>query len=178
MFQKPAFLKFGFLLMLFALANFRCEKEPLGFDMTYTKEFEIFAGLNPFDTHYFVIYDIPSDTTAFFTVNNVTKDNIKVITPKSMRMTAIFANVSYAFLNEVSVWIVSPDDPDDRKEIFYRDQIPLNEDGVLDLIPSLSDVSEYIYKGSYHLEVRLKLNSTTTQSIDTRLDYRFRAETE
>lgn len=145
--------------------------------MTYTRDFEIFAGLNPFDTHYFVIEDIPSDTAAFFTAHQVNSDQIQAITPKSMRMTAIFANASYAFIYEVSVWIVSPDDSSDRKEIFYRDQIPLNEDGVMDLIPTLSDISAYLYQGSYNLEVRLQLNSTTTQSIETRLDYSFRAET-
>ncbi len=162
------------LFAVVALLLGACKKEEISlFDMVYRKDFSIQAGLSTIDNHHFRLTNIPSNSDTLFTVHSVTLEDITSITPKSARLTAIFANVDYSFLFNVSVRIFK-DDPDVYREIFYRDNVPANTGDFLDLIPTLVDVKEYMKDEKINIDVVLIRPRTTPSAfIETRLDFSF-----
>lgn len=144
------------ILFLFSLVLLfsNCGKdEPVLFTMPYQEVFEIPAGLNTIDNHHFVISSIVTNKTNLFDANNVTDEDVVTINPEACRLTSVL-NGEYGFLFNVSVRMYT-DDPDAYKEIFYRDNIPMNTGGQLDLIPTLVNVRDFLVEETVTVEVVL-----------------------
>ncbi len=142
-----------FFSLIFLLSN--CTKdEPVLFSMPYQETFEIPAGLNTVDTHYFVLSDISTNKTNFFNANNITDEEVVTINPESCRLTSVL-NSEYDWLFNVSVRMYT-DNPDAYKEIFYRDNIPANTGSQLDLIPTLVNVRDFLVAETFTVEVVLE----------------------
>jgi hypothetical protein len=169
-----------FIGVLFMLIFNQC-KDRLGpgFDMNYVRDFEIQAGSPAFQVVVVSVENVLSDTLAFFSTNNVTASDITRIRPKSAQAVVRFGGYNLSFLDLFSVYIVDPSDPDNRKEIFYRDgDIPLNEDGNLLLNPGLSDIRDFIVAGKFHIDFVMRLRDPAPAAIPMRVQWTFLAETE
>ena len=142
-----------FFSLIFLLSN--CGKdEPVLFTMPYQQSFEIQAGLSTVDNHHFVISNIPTNKDNFFSVNNVTDEEVVIINPESCRLTSVL-NSDYGFLFNVSVRMYT-DNPDAYREIFYRDNVPSNTGTQLDLIPTLANVRDLLVGDNFTVEVVLE----------------------
>ncbi len=164
---------------LFILSFCRCKKDdkPL-FEMTYTQTFEMAAGLNPIDEHVYIIRDIASDTTRFFTAGGKrVSSQLSAINPLGMKMFNVSSGAKFDFLERVSVTMFTDDDPTYEKEIFYREQIQDSRVGVeLDLVPTFVDAKSMLLKGKYNLKVKLKPYINSPEFIATRCELRFGAK--
>ena len=88
----------------------------------------------------FTLEDIPTNIDAFLTANGVNKQAITEIRPKTARLYVNFADVDFAFVQEVVVEIYTNENTI-GKEIFFRDPVPLDTGLDIDLIPSLPEVT-------------------------------------
>ena len=167
--------KFLYLFSLVFLLTNCGKEEPVLFTMPYQETFEIPAGLNTIDTHHFVLANISSNKSSFFSANNVTDEDVVTINPEACRMTSVL-NSEYGFLFNVSVRMYT-DNPDAYKEIFYRDNVPTNTGGQLDLIPTLVNVRDFLVAESFTVEVVLERPRVPSpEFIDTviRMDFAVR----
>lgn len=166
-----------FLLLLCAALATGCRKDakPPIFEMSYlNQEIEIPAGLNVFESHHFFIHDIPTAATNYLRLNNLEKEDIESILPKSCRFINIASSAGYDFLYEVSVRIFSKEKPELKYEIFYDDLISERTGTVLNLIPNDNSVKDLLLNNSYSLEIILKqLRDTPREFIRTRIELTF-----
>lgn len=144
------------------------------FEMAYQTTFTIPAGINSFETHYFVIRDIPIGN--YLNANNLTVADLASINPGACRMSTIFSGSSdYDFIFNISIEIFE-DDQESGREVFFRDNVPLNTGEDLDLLPSLIDVSDNYEDGRFSLRVGMLLRNPPQQTVETRLNFSFLAK--
>ncbi len=143
------------------------------FDVDIEADFDIAPALNTFETFYFPINRVPTNISAF--VGTTQRDAIGRILPARADVTAVFTDIDWSIVQEVSVWMISTQDPDRRAEIFYQDQISLNNQNELRLFSSNSEVSDMIFEEAVNLEVRFRFRNITPGEIRSRLQMKFLA---
>ncbi|MFK7932792.1 MAG: hypothetical protein AB8G22_04740 [Saprospiraceae bacterium] len=149
------------------------------FRMEYPNNiFEIPAGLNTIESHFFVLEDIPSNLGLYFAEADTA--DIRAIVPREARLTSLDGtNIDFDFIFEISIRLCRTDGSLCNREIFYRDQIPENIGSSLGLIPNENNVKEELLAGEYTIEVVLqRLAYSPVQFIRARLDLTFDARRE
>ncbi|MFT5833310.1 MAG: hypothetical protein ACI97N_000937 [Cognaticolwellia sp.] len=167
------------LLTLIGLCFFQCspDENVQGFEINYFREFEIFAGLNTFDTHNFQLPGFDAEYESFLTINGKTRENITQIIPKAFRITNVSGNITFGDLQRVRLFMTKTDGTLER-EIAFLEPIPANIGYQIDLVPTLATVKEIIESGDFVLTLKLNYRSIPQQSIDARLNVVFQAVTE
>lgn len=156
-------LLFAVILILFSSCE---DKETPLFKMNFESEFAIQAGLNTIETHYIIIQDVSSLIESYKATFNVTDEEISSILPSRATMSQIFSNYPYDYIDKISFWAVSNIDPTLRKEMFYMDFVPLNQDDELQMISSISNLKDIMLEGSFDLEVKLNFRSFPINQTD------------
>ncbi len=172
------YLKFILLVSIIGLGS--CKKDNSGnrFDMIYPElYFTIPAGLNPFLIHFIEMRNIPLNKAFYFNQNNVQDPSSTRIQPKSARITSIFGDVDFEFIERISVLVSSTENPNQYVEAYYRDPVPLNSGNFLDLIPTLLDLQQIITGDSINVRIRMQLRSPSPVFVESRMDYSFFGET-
>lgn len=167
---------FAIVIILIGLLFSNCNKNDndVKFEMAYEREFTIPAGLNAFETHYFVIRDV--QIGSYLTANNVSAADLISINPGRARLTSKFSGFAdYSFIREVIVQIFT-DDENDAREVFFRTAVPLNTGESLDILPGLADVKDYFGNTKFNLFVILNLQAVPQQTIETRFTFSFLAK--
>lgn len=160
-----------YYLLLLPLLLTNCGNDDLILvEMPYRVEFDIPAGLSPFENWFFVFEDIPSNKLSLFANAGITDEDVTEIRGKSARLSTIFSDIPYDFIFDISVRIYK-DDPDDYRELFYRTDVPLNISSQLDMIGGETDVQRYLENGSFNLLIRIVPRQGTTQVVESRLDF-------
>ncbi len=160
-------------LFCFLLAGISCnnEVEPL-FVMELDADFVIPPGLNSFDTHYFIIRDVPTRITNYLGTG-FDKDVIAEILPNRAELNARFSSIDWAIIQEVVIHAIPQSNPSSSTEIFYQTRINLNNVKELKLFGSLPNVKDILLEDRMTLEVRLNFRRTTPIEIETRLTMNF-----
>ena len=85
------------IAVLMSLCLFQCNSDDTipGFEMTYFREFEIFSGLNTFDTHVFHLPNFDAQYESFLNNNGMTREQVTQIVPKAFRVTNITGNITF-----------------------------------------------------------------------------------
>ena len=158
------------ILLILPLLFSNCKKEdPILFEMVYAENFTIPAGINPFDTHYFRIKNIPIGT--YLSSRNLTTDMLNSINPRAANFVNVFAGTaSYDLIRDVSVRIYT-DDENNFKELFYYDLVPENTGDNLGIIPSLVDTKDFLNDTHFNIIIRLNFRQPPVQNIETRLRF-------
>ena len=160
---------FLFIPILFSNCG---DDEIIQFRMEYRQDFEISAGLNPFEVWYFEINNVDSNAADYFSTFDVQQSDVTAINPGSAQMSLIAASNDYDFIEDISVRMYL-EDPAVYKEIFFRDNLPNDNSRVLDLIPTLVDVQDWIVEDSYNILVRIQFRQAPPEFFDNRLDFDF-----
>jgi len=164
------------LLFFLTIHLLGCNKDPDSlFDMPYELNFEVAAGLNTFEAHYFDISGIRTNAEDLLNANNVQDTDITAVQPKTARLLSTFADVDLDFIREISIRVFE-DDPDAFHEIFFRDNVPLNSEDFIDLIPALPDVKEFLLDDGYNISIRMEFRLPPPTFVTMRLDYDFFAQ--
>lgn len=170
------------IFSLFPLLYFSCTPDDgleFAFRMNYPNNvFEIPAGLNTIESHFFVLENIPSNLNLYF--DGIDTTDIKAIVPREARLFSLDGtNVNFDFIFEISLRLCRPDGTSCNREIFYRDQIPENVGSSLPLIPNENNIRAEILNGAYTVEVVLqRLAYSPTQFTRVGLDLAFDARRE
>jgi hypothetical protein len=154
-----------------------CKKDS-GFDMFYRKQFSIPIGQTPQFSFNYDFKNIPADTTAFFTPSGVTSNQIASIKPKSMSIIALYGGIDYNAVRSVEVWINSPiNNTPSPQIIFFRDDVPVNTNERIDLIPNDVDIKQFITLGKFNIKITLKFKDNTIRTLETDTTITFFAKT-
>lgn len=165
---------YSFLIIcFFALAHFGCgtSEEPL-FIMELESDFVIPPGLNSFDTHYFIIRNVPTRIRNYLGLGQ-DSENIGRILPNRAELNSKFINIDWSLVREISIHAVSSSNPRESKEIFYHDRIDFENVKELKLLSSLSEVKDILLQDNLTLEVRLNFRRSTPVEIESRLTMNF-----
>ncbi len=165
---------FLFLCCVISLLSCKDEPETL-FEMSYRTDFNLQAGLNTFETHYFELFNIQTNASNLLQTNNLVDSEIEKILPKSARFSSLFAAEDLDFIREISIRAFNSDNPNGT-EIFFRDNIPRNTRDFVDLIPTLPDVKRYLLEDNYNLSIRLEFWEPTPTFIDIKIEFDFIVE--
>lgn len=148
-----------------------------GFEMPYIRTFEIFAGLNTFETHIFTFNNIDSEYASFLTNNGTLESDVTRIIPKYFRLTNLGGNITFEDISRVRLFITMPDGSLE-KEIAFLEPVPLDIGYQMTLVPTLADVKTIVESGAFNLLLKINYRSIPTQSIDAQLSLSFQAITE
>lgn len=159
---------FGIIFFLLACGA----AETPSFVMEMEAELLIPAGLNSFDTHYFIIEDVP---TRFGIYSNSSFDPITRIQSSNAQLEGRVQDFDYSIIDQIIIEVISQKDPSVQKEIFYNNLIPFSEDRDLRLLSSLSDVADILSEDFVDLEIRLIFKTFTPREMDTRINMSFNA---
>ena len=166
-------IKYTFLFFICSvcLSNCGTEEEPL-FTLQTEADFVIQPGLNTFDTHHFIIRDVPTRIGNYLS-GSIGASDIGRMLPNRAELNAQFSNIDWAMVAEVSIWAVSQSNPNLRKEVFYNDRIQFNDVEELRLLSSLSEVRDILLEDRITIEVRLNFRRPTPIEIESRLTMNF-----
>lgn len=142
------------------------------FIMELEHDFTIQAGLNNFDSHYFILRDVP---TRIGNYSITTTNDIDRIQSSRASLEGRVQELDYSIIQHITIEVISKSEPSVQKEIFYNDRITLREQNELRLSSSLSEVSDILTQDLIDLEVRIEFRTFTPREYDTRLLMTFNA---
>ncbi|MEL6718832.1 MAG: hypothetical protein AAFO82_07320 [Bacteroidota bacterium] len=175
------------VLSLCSLLFLGCSKDSLrvAFEMTYPQNrFTVPAGLNNLESHYTFFYDVPTNKNFFF--GDVADEDILEITPAAARIRADQSLGDFSFAEEVVVRICEDNQVNIsnvlekcRREIFYRDNIPLNTGRQIELIPNGNNLKEALTQDEFTVVlVFLRMRTFTSISTPSNFEMIFEAKRE
>lgn len=146
-FSRFSFPAIGPLLLLSALLVGACRPQcdnPA--DVGYFIETEFPTGINEFLTHYLQVNDQAGVTDSLG--STLALGSVRLI---------VADNQTFRYLQWIELWLTAPGKPD--FQIAYRDDVPENTGGVLDLIPTPFDnrLGEYLFLENYGLKFRYRI---------------------
>ena len=142
------------------------KKQEVIFEFPMQLEFEIPAGLNPFDKHFFIVRNVPTNLELLKAQFGVEEGQPLVIKPTNAIMTSKLQNIDLDFIAEVEISLFE-EDPDEDIIAFLTDQVPINAGRSIVIIPFDTDFSEQLEKGMVNFKVSIRLRSTTPSFIES-----------
>ena len=152
--------------------------------------FTIDAGLSTFDSHFYNFVDVPTGLDSLASFFNYDMKDAAAIRPATARLDALFGGADYSFAREMSLRICSDTEAESlrngdpvqcNREIFWRNPVPENSGGRLDLVPNENNLLEAL-RGRETATFQLKLVSplfySPDQFIETRLSMDFQVFSE
>jgi hypothetical protein len=173
--QNKILILLAFVSLFFSNCN--NDENVQGFEMSYFRSFEIFAGLNTFETHVFQLTNFDSEFESFLNLNGLTRADVKEVIPKAFRITNLTGNITFEDLQRVRSFMTKTDGTLER-EIAFFEPIPANIGYQIDLVPTLAGVTEILDSGDFHLELKLNYRTIPSQTVDARINVIFQAVTE
>lgn len=143
--------------------------DPL-FEMPIEAQFDIPAGLDNFQTHYFIIRRVPTFAQRYGISE---RDGVERINAGRGLLAAQFNAVDWGSVREISIHISGSNDLENGKEVFFQDRIDFSGVEELRLFSSLSEVKDILLQDFVDIEVRLNFRRITIQEIDARLNLNF-----
>lgn len=159
------------LMFFFMLSGCNKNDDLTGVQMSYRYQFEVPAGLNPLNTHFFERSGML--TNASNLLGDV--DAINRIIPYQARITSL-DNIDFAFVQEIEVRVKDPDNPGLEIPAFYREEVPNNAGRTIDLIATQADVTNIINRDQYNIIVELRLKGTTGITFESDIQLSFLAQ--
>ena len=166
-------MRYYYLFILYLLFNSCTDTPDALFQISTEASFDIAPGLNNIETFIFPISQVPTNFAALS--GGVDPNTIGSIQPSRATISAPFVAFDWSIVREVSVRAISPRNPELNREIFFQDQISLNNQNELRLFSSLSDVREILIGETFNLEVRFNFRNITPAEIPSRIEMNFLA---
>ncbi|MBK8700207.1 MAG: hypothetical protein IPN29_12020 [Saprospiraceae bacterium] len=133
--------------------------------------FDVPAGLNSIESHYFRIDDVYMFLDETLEINKLAKESVTEITGSSAILTSRQGGVDFSDIDRISVFAVSQTDKSLRKEMFYLENIPTRNLNELKLLTGLSNISSLIVENKLDIEVRIQFRTFSTQPMRLDLDF-------
>jgi len=151
-----------------------CQTEKPEFYVHREMDFELLPFQNPAATYFAEIKNIPNTFPEEFELLGLQESQISAIYSGKGTFRPVYTDFDFGNIEEVSIWLVSTDDPSLRREIYYRDQIPLSQKNELRLLSGLADLKSFLLGvPKYNLEIQLNFRTFVPQNTDVRFTYSF-----
>lgn len=169
-------LPFSWSLLLGCLILVSCNKDKRQelFQLNHHVEFDIVPGLNTLDTHIYSIAPIKSLLEDHLAASGKTLSDVVAIEAYQANLSSIFQDVNLDFIDKISVLIFDPFDHTKKIEFFYLDPVPFKNKVNIELFPGIADVSEWMEKEYFGIEIRLNYRQVTPSLIQMRFEFDLR----
>ncbi len=158
------------LVTILLLAGCGPDDDLIGIQMPYRYQFDVPAGLNPLNTHFFERSGILTNASSL-----IGNDEVNRIIPYRARLTSL-DNIDFSFIREIEVRVKDPDNPGLEIPAFYREELPFNTGRSIDLIATQANITDILSQPFIDVVVEFKLYSTTGQTFETDLQLTFLAQ--
>lgn len=164
------------IILLALLTEVACNKDRRTefFELNHFVEFSIQPGLNTFDTHFFVINSLPSNLDAKLSAAGILPEEVIAIEAKDAVLSSTFGDVNLDYIHRISVYIFDTFNPSDKIEFFYLDPTPFRNSTSWRLFPGIADISEWIERDYFGIEIRLNFREITPSFTPMRLEFDLR----
>jgi len=167
-----------YVLVFLAVLGLSCNKDDdeILFIIPFPNlDFEIQAGMNPLDTWYFNIDQVPTNGLALLEANNIDTASIKSLVPNTAGLTSVFGDADFDFVYEIAVYLCEEGNHQAKcgKEIFYRYPLPNKPGNYVDLIPNLVEVKDLILREKVNVQIMLRFETSPQQLTESRLELDF-----
>jgi len=133
------------------------------------------AGLNSFTQHVFVRRNIQGNYQNILGTTGFQDDDVKEIQPGRCSFTGVQGDEFFGNIDEVIIRVFNPDSDVEKREVFFRENILLDESGRLELFGSLGDFRDWVTVDEYDLEVIFIFRAVTSRTITFQIDMEFTA---
>ena len=169
-------LEITFVLIL-GIISLSCRKrDPVLFEIPFQLNFEIPAGLNPFEKHYFRITNVPTNIQVLREQFNVAPDQPLRIRPASAIFSSLLQDLDFEFIQEIGISVYHGLNQDDATDVFLTDFIPVNAGRNVNILPFDDDVADVVNVQSINFLVSFRLRAVTPVFIESNIDIKFIAE--
>jgi len=159
-----------------ALASCKKDKEE-GFELEYVMNFDIPAGLNPVQAHFWEVDNISTDFISKSNLAGYTKDDVNRIHSKFLNLNLRNpSNSDYKWIERIYLYIDHDTLP--QAEIGYLEFVPNNADNQLNLVPSQTDLKGYLTAETFDLVIEIHPLIFSPFTSTNSLDLTFHAFTE
>lgn len=165
------------LILILWIGSLSCRKrDPVLFEIPFRLNFEIQAGLNPFEKHYFRIANVPTNIAVLRKQFNVPPDQQLRIRPASAIFSSLLQDIDFDFMQEIGISVYQGLNQDQDTDVFLTDFIPANAGRNVNVLPFDDDVAEVMDVSSINFLVSLRLRAPTPFFIESNIDIKFIAE--
>ncbi len=164
------------VLLIVLVSNSCRERQPILFELPIRLNFEVPAGLNPFERHFFTIRDVPTNLSNLRRQHNIDDNRALVIKPGSAVFSSIFQEVDFTFIEEIGISVYTGDDPDDDTDVFLTDFVPTNAGKNVNILPFDHDVADVLDVAEINFKVALRFRSPPPSFIEANIEVKFTAE--
>jgi len=172
------FQKYVAVLLLFSIfCSPSCKDKELAVLATipYRVEFEIPAGLNIFEDHFFPFPNQPNTFESILEQRGVDLSRVQRINPATARLTVQFEDASLNFIREASIYLFSDQVGRDSEAFWTPPEVPFSTGSTLGIPGTLIDAQDFFDQQWINFELRLDTRETTTSFLQVRLDITFNA---
>ena len=145
------------------------------FEVPVRLEFEIPAGLNPFDKHFQIIEDVPTNFEIIRKQFNVPDDQEITIRPGTAILTSTTGDVNFDFIEEFGIFLFK-EDREDEIDAFLTDQVPFNAGRNVLILPFDTDLTELVSQDKINFKIAFRLRATTPSFIQMAIEVVFTVE--
>ena len=165
---------FSFPICVVFLILTSCGSQEALFQVETFTDFQISLGLNTLEAHYFVNQNVPVTLRTQLDNLKVNEADIsQVVANEAVLYPKFNDNVSLEFIHDVNIFIVDPQNTDRRKEIFFREAIPAGQNTGIQLLSTISDLTEFMLDDKIIVETRLEFRQFPPATFDVRVDMKF-----
>lgn len=153
---------------------FSCSTNNALFEVEMISQFTIPLGLNTLETHCFIENNIPATLETQIENFNLSNDEVTQVVASGAILSPRFGdNINLEFIQSVNVFIVDPFNFNDRREIFFRENIEFGSRNRIQLFSTISNVKEELLANNIRIETCLKFRQFPPQTFDVLLDMSF-----
>jgi hypothetical protein len=173
---KSTSLGLAAIALMLSLTGCKTDQRTELFEMSYLVDFELHAGLNTLETHFYRTSGIQSQFQAQLDATGRPAIDVVSITPKYAELSTVFRDEDLDFIRQVFVRIYDISDPQNiSSEIFYLDPVPPNTRKIIRPFPGLANVRDLASQPTFGIEVGISLWEVTPKSFDMRLEFELSA---
>ena len=165
----------GIGVIVLTMSGLGCNKDNRVelFQMTQVMDFEIKAGLNTLETHFFLQPAARSTYEEQLELSGFDESLVAAIEPKFSQLSTVFRDVDLEFIRLIEIRVVDTFDPTFQREVFYLDPVPPNTRNIIRPFPGLTNVREIVSNPTFGIEVRIVFRFVPRDNYDMRLQMDF-----
>lgn len=162
-----------YIFLLSILSFFSCKTKVPIFEIPQEVNFVLPLGKDPLATHHFIIHNIPSFLNKKLETNNIKLSEIKELYAGRGKIESVVYNSNFGTIYKISISIFKEGDFDNRKEIYYHDEIPNIRRGELKLLSTGEDIREILLEDKYGMDVEVQFKVFTVEYIECRMNFNY-----
>jgi hypothetical protein len=147
-----------------------CDKESnVKYEVQLEAQLEIPPGLNNVETHYFILRNIPTFYKQSAEARGINPESITSVRSSRGLLIGDFQSINMDFIQRISIYAVSRKDPNEKREIYYLDEVPFGVNDELRMLSSTTELIQILSEEFVDLEIRLNFRSFIGTTIRTKL---------